>query len=100
MPSIAELGLSGYEAVLRHGLVGPAGLPDPIVERLNKKLQRPQRAAARINRDSVKKTCASRLVRAASARLPIPEALHVEKRTPRFHTGVANRSSVMNTPTL
>jgi hypothetical protein len=28
-----------------------------------------------------------------------PEALHVEERTPSFHTGVANRSSGMNTPT-
>ena len=28
-----------------------------------------------------------------------PEALHVEERMPSFHTGVANRSSGMNTPT-
>jgi tripartite-type tricarboxylate transporter receptor subunit TctC len=39
VPTIAEQGLPGYEAVLRYGLVGPAGLPAPIVERLNKELQ-------------------------------------------------------------
>ena len=38
MPTIAESGLPGYEAVLRYGLVAPAGTPRPIIERLNKEL--------------------------------------------------------------
>ena len=39
MPTIAEQGLNGYEAVLLYGLVAPAGTPRPIIERLNKELR-------------------------------------------------------------
>jgi tripartite-type tricarboxylate transporter receptor subunit TctC len=35
LPTIAESGLAGYEAVAWNGLVGPAGLPPDIVKRLN-----------------------------------------------------------------
>jgi tripartite-type tricarboxylate transporter receptor subunit TctC len=38
VPTIAESGLPGYEAVLRYGLAAPAGTPRPIVDRLNKEL--------------------------------------------------------------
>jgi tripartite-type tricarboxylate transporter receptor subunit TctC len=37
VPTIAE-SLPGYEAVLRYGLVAPAGTPRAIIERLNKEL--------------------------------------------------------------
>ncbi len=36
VPTVAEAGVPGYEAILWHGLIGPKGLPAPIVERLNK----------------------------------------------------------------
>jgi tripartite-type tricarboxylate transporter receptor subunit TctC len=39
VPTIAESGLPGYEAVLRYGLVAPAGTPRPIVDRLDKDLR-------------------------------------------------------------
>jgi tripartite-type tricarboxylate transporter receptor subunit TctC len=39
MPTIAEQGLPGYEAVLRYGLVAPTGTPRPIIDRLNKELR-------------------------------------------------------------
>jgi tripartite-type tricarboxylate transporter receptor subunit TctC len=32
---VAEAGVPGYETVLWHGLIGPKGLPAPVVERLN-----------------------------------------------------------------
>ena len=35
VPTVAESGVSGYEVVLWHGLIGPKGLPRPIVERVN-----------------------------------------------------------------
>ncbi len=38
VPTIAEQGLTGFEAVLRYGLVAPAGTPKPIIDRLNKEL--------------------------------------------------------------
>jgi tripartite-type tricarboxylate transporter receptor subunit TctC len=38
VPTVAESGLPGYQAVLRYGLVAPAGTPRPIIERLNKDL--------------------------------------------------------------
>jgi tripartite-type tricarboxylate transporter receptor subunit TctC len=38
VPTIAESGLTAYEAVLRYGLVAPAGTPRAIIERLNKEL--------------------------------------------------------------
>ena len=38
LPTIAEAGLPGVDAVLSYGLLAPAGTPQPIVERLNKAL--------------------------------------------------------------
>ena len=38
VPTIAEQGLPGFEAVLRYGLVAPAGTPGPIIDKLNKAL--------------------------------------------------------------
>ncbi len=38
VPTIAEQGLTGFEAVLRYGLVAPAGTPRSVVERLNRDL--------------------------------------------------------------
>jgi len=40
VPTIAESGLPGYEAVLRYGIVAPAGTPRAIVERLNGELNK------------------------------------------------------------
>ena len=39
IPTAAESGLPGFEAVLYYGLAAPAGTPRPIVERLNKELR-------------------------------------------------------------
>ncbi len=39
VPTVAEAGLPGYEAVLRYSLVAPAGTPRPVIERLNKELR-------------------------------------------------------------
>jgi tripartite-type tricarboxylate transporter receptor subunit TctC len=38
IPTIAEQGVPGFEAVLRYALVGPAGMPRPVIEKLNKAL--------------------------------------------------------------
>jgi tripartite-type tricarboxylate transporter receptor subunit TctC len=38
VPTSAEAGLPGFEAVQYYGLAAPAGTPQPIVERLNKEL--------------------------------------------------------------
>jgi len=35
IPTVAEQGLSGFEAVLHYGIVAPAGTPRPIVDKLN-----------------------------------------------------------------
>ena len=39
VPTSAESGLPGFEAVQYYGLAAPAGTPRPIVERLNKELR-------------------------------------------------------------
>jgi len=39
VPTAAESGLPGFEAVLYYGLSAPTGIPRPIVERLNKELR-------------------------------------------------------------
>jgi tripartite-type tricarboxylate transporter receptor subunit TctC len=38
VPTVAESGLTGFEAVLRYGLAAPAGTPPPVVDKLNKAL--------------------------------------------------------------
>jgi tripartite-type tricarboxylate transporter receptor subunit TctC len=35
VPTVAESGVPGYDVVLWHGLIGPKGLPRPVVDRLN-----------------------------------------------------------------
>ncbi len=39
VPTIAESGVPGFDAVLRYGLVAPAGTPRPIIDRLDKGLR-------------------------------------------------------------
>jgi tripartite-type tricarboxylate transporter receptor subunit TctC len=39
-PTLAELGLTGFDAGTTHGFWAPAGTPQPIVERLNREINR------------------------------------------------------------
>jgi tripartite-type tricarboxylate transporter receptor subunit TctC len=39
LPTVAETGLPGFEAVLHYGIVAPAGTPRPIIEKLNAALR-------------------------------------------------------------
>ena len=39
LPTVAESGVPGYEAVLHYGIVAPAGTPRPIIDRLNRELR-------------------------------------------------------------
>jgi len=39
LPTVAESGLPGFDAVLSYGLLAPAGTPRSIIERLNKELR-------------------------------------------------------------
>ena len=49
LPTVAEAGLPGYEAVLHYGIVAPAGTPRLVVEKLNAALN------AALSDDEVKK---------------------------------------------
>lgn len=49
VPTIAESGLPGFEAVLHYGLLAPAGTPKPVIERLNRELR------AAVNSEEVRK---------------------------------------------
>jgi len=40
IPTVMESGLKGYEVVLWHGLIGPKGLPAPVVGRINGELNK------------------------------------------------------------
>jgi tripartite-type tricarboxylate transporter receptor subunit TctC len=53
VPTLAELGLAGYEAVLHYGLLAPASTPRPIIDRLNKELR------AALDSDEVRKRMAT-----------------------------------------
>ena len=50
IPTLAESGVPGYEIVLWHGLLGPRGLPRPIVDRLNGELNRSLKTNEMIDR--------------------------------------------------
>ncbi len=47
VPTVAEQGLPGFEAVLHYGIVAPAGTPRPIIDKLNVALR------AALNTDEV-----------------------------------------------
>ncbi len=56
VPTIAEMGLDGYEGILWIGIVAPAGTPKPVVEKIAAASQRAVRTsdlAARLKRDGV-----------------------------------------------
>ena len=72
LPTIAESGLPGFDAVLTYGLVAPAGTPRPIIERLNKELR------AALATDEVKR----RLVQEGAEPMPT---------TPEEHAAVIDR---------
>jgi tripartite-type tricarboxylate transporter receptor subunit TctC len=40
LPTVAEAGVPGYEVVLWYGVLGPKGLPKPIVERWNAEIRK------------------------------------------------------------
>jgi tripartite-type tricarboxylate transporter receptor subunit TctC len=40
IPTVQEAGVPGYQTTLWHGLIGPKGMPAPIVERLNAEVTR------------------------------------------------------------
>jgi tripartite-type tricarboxylate transporter receptor subunit TctC len=40
LPTVAEAGVPGFEASTWHGVVGPAGLPQPVADRLNAEINR------------------------------------------------------------
>ena len=40
VPTAAEIGLPGYEVSSRHGLVVPAGTPQPALDKLNREINR------------------------------------------------------------
>ena len=44
IPTIAEAGVKGYDVILWHGLIGPKGLPRPIVDRVNGELNKALKA--------------------------------------------------------
>ena len=62
LPTVAEAGLPGYEAVLHYGIVAPAGTPRPIVDKLNAALQcgaRRRRGASSGSRPKAPSRCPS-----------------------------------------
>jgi tripartite-type tricarboxylate transporter receptor subunit TctC len=56
VPTIAEMGLPGYEGILWIGMVAPAGVPKPVLDKLAAAVQRAVRSPAlaeRLKRDGV-----------------------------------------------
>ena len=56
VPTVAEMGLPGYEGILWIGMVAPAGVPKPVIDKLAAAVQRTVRAPAlaeRLRRDGV-----------------------------------------------
>jgi tripartite-type tricarboxylate transporter receptor subunit TctC len=44
VPTVNESGLKGYDVILWHGLIGPKGLPRPIVDRVNGEINKALKA--------------------------------------------------------
>lgn len=45
LPTVAEAGVSGFEATTWHGVVAAAGTPEPLITRLNAEINRVLRLA-------------------------------------------------------
>jgi tripartite-type tricarboxylate transporter receptor subunit TctC len=75
LPTIAESGLPGFDAVLTYGLVAAAGTPRPIVERVNSALR------AALATDEVKR----RLIQEGAEAMPT---------TPEEHAAALDREDI------
>lgn len=53
LPTVAESGLPGYEVTTWGGIIGPVGIPKPIVARLSEEVQKAAKSQAVIERYSV-----------------------------------------------
>ena len=56
VPTVNESGVKGYDVVLWHGLIGPKGLPRPIVDRINAEASKAlqlKETAAQLQNDGV-----------------------------------------------
>ncbi len=53
LPTVAESGLPGYEVTTWGGIIGPVGIPKPIVARLSEEVQKAAKSPAVIERYSV-----------------------------------------------
>ena len=56
VPTVNESGVKGYDVILWHGLIGPKGLPKPIVDRINgeaNKALKVKETAAQLQNDGV-----------------------------------------------
>ena len=74
LPTVAESGLPGYDAVLNYGIVAAAGTPRPIVDKLNKALRET------LATDDVKRRIAQ-------------EGAEPEPTTPEQHAAVIDREA-------
>jgi tripartite-type tricarboxylate transporter receptor subunit TctC len=72
LPTVAESGLPGFDAVLTYGLLAPAGTPHAIIDRLNKELR------AALATDEVRK----RLIQEGAEPMPT---------TPEEHAAIIDR---------
>lgn len=50
IPTVAESGVPGYEVTNWHGLIGPKGLPRPVVDRINGEITRMIKLKAMVDR--------------------------------------------------
>jgi tripartite-type tricarboxylate transporter receptor subunit TctC len=74
LPTVAESGLPGYDAVLNYGIVAAAGTPRPIVDKLNKALR------SVLSTDEVKRRLAQ-------------EGAEAEPTTPEQHAALIDREA-------
>ena len=71
VPTLAESGVAGYDVPLWHGLIGPKGLPRPVVERINAevgKILKLRETADQLQTDGVSPPAARRRSSASASR--------------------------------
>lgn len=83
VPTFAELGIEGVDSVFFFGVVGPAGMPEPVVSKLHAALQ------TALDSEAVRSALASQGL-TASPGTPGEFGELLQKEAPRFRTLVQN----------
>ncbi len=90
LPTIAEQGLTGYDVSVFFGIVGPAGMPEPVVKKLNDAFRNA------MAEPDIQATLTSQGIVEADKKTPQELAAFIHAEVKKWHDVISNASIELN----